>query len=185
MYLVVGLGNPGRRYAATRHNVGYRVADEFCRRNRIRLWRNRFASKYGSGAVAGERLAVIKPTTYMNRSGYAVAAAAGKLGVEPERIIVVNDDIDLPVGRIRVRRSGGSGGHKGLASIIDELGTEDFPRVRVGVGDPGARDPAEYVLAPFTSDEERVVPGAVVRAAEAVEAVIAGGIERAMAEFNA
>lgn len=121
----------------------------------------------------------------MNRSGYAVSAAAEKLGITPDRVIVMSDDIDLPVGRIRVRRSGSSGGHKGLASIIDEIETDNFPRVRVGVSDAGDRDPAEYVLSPFTTDEEEVVAGAVACAAEAVEVIIADGVDRAMAEFNA
>ncbi|UCE27690.1 MAG: aminoacyl-tRNA hydrolase [Candidatus Coatesbacteria bacterium] len=185
MFLVVGLGNPGRKYRATRHNVGYRIADVFCKRNRIRTWRGRFDSKYGAGTIAGVRCAVIKPRTYMNRSGYAVGAAVEKLDIPPNRVIVISDDIDLPVGRVRVRRSGSSGGHKGLGSIIDELGTESFPRVRVGVGDPGGSDPAEYVLAPFSEDEEDIMADAIAHSAEAVEAIIAGGIERAMAEFNA
>lgn len=185
MYLIVGLGNPGRRYARTRHNVGYRVADEFCRRNRIWMWRTRFDSKYGAGTVYGERYAVIKPKTYMNRSGYAVAAAAEKFNIVPDRIIVINDDIDLPVGRIRVRRSGSSGGQKGLESIIDELATEAFPRIRVGVGNPGGRDAAEFVLSPFQPEEEGIITGAVEDAARAVEVIIADGIDRAMAEFNA
>jgi PTH1 family peptidyl-tRNA hydrolase len=185
MFLVVGLGNPGRRYERTRHNVGYRVADAFCKRNRIRMWRSRFDSKYGLGTISGERCSVIKPKTYMNRSGYAVAAAAENLGITPDRVIVISDDIDLPVGRIRVRRSGSSGGHKGLASVIDEMETDDFPRVRVGVGDPGDMDPAEYVLSPFTADEKEVIAVAVACAAEAVEVVIADGVDWAMAEFNA
>ncbi len=121
----------------------------------------------------------------MNRSGYAISAAAEKLGTTPDRVIVMSDDIDLPVGRIRVRRSGSSGGHKGLASIIDEIETDNFPRVRVGVGVPGDRDPAEYVLSPFTTDEKEVVACAVACAAEAVEVIIADGVDRAMAEFNA
>jgi PTH1 family peptidyl-tRNA hydrolase len=185
MFLIVGLGNPGRRYARTRHNVGYRVADEFCRRNRIRMWRTRFDSKFGAGTVSAERCAVIKPKTYMNRSGYAAAAAAEKCKIVPDRIIVISDDIDLPVGRIRVRRSGSSGGHKGLESIIDELATETFPRIRVGVGDPGGRDPAEFVLSSFKVEEEGIITGAVANAARAVEVIIADGIDRAMAEFNA
>jgi PTH1 family peptidyl-tRNA hydrolase len=185
MFLVVGLGNPGRRYARTRHNVGFRVADEFCRRNRIRMWRGRFDSKYGVGTVSGERCAVIKPKTYMNRSGYAVAAAAEKLSIIPDRIIVLSDDIDLPVGRIRVRRSGSSGGHKGLESIINELATESFRRIRIGVGEPGDRDAAEFVLSAFKAEEEEIVTGAVTDAARAVEVVIAVGVDRAMAEFNA
>lgn len=185
MFLIVGLGNPGRRYARTRHNVGYRVADEFCKCNRIRMWRTRFDSKYGAGTVSGERCAVIKPKTYMNRSGYAVAAAAEKLDIVPDRIIVISDDIVLPVGRIRVRRSGSSGGHKGLESIIDELATEGFPRIRVGVGDPGGRDPAEFVLSPFQAEEEEIINVAVANATRAAEVIIADGIDRAMAEFNA
>ncbi len=184
IFLVVGLGNPGRRYAANRHNVGYRVADEFCRRSRIRMWRKRFNSKYGVGTVAGERCAVIKPGTYMNRSGYAVAAAAEGLGVDLARLVVVSDDITLPTGRIRVRRSGSSGGHKGLASIVHELGTEGFPRLRVGVGDPGDLDAADFVLEPFTPDEEEIIAGAVATAARALEIFISAGIEQTMAEFN-
>ena len=182
--LVVGLGNPGRQYERTRHNVGWLVVDELARR-----LGGSFRSKF-SGALAevraGERrLALLKPETYMNESGRSVGAAARFFKVEPEALLVVHDDVDLEPGRLQARRGGGLAGHNGLRSLADHLGSQEFVRLRIGVGRPGRGDPRSvsyWVLADFAADED---PDALVaRAADAVEVTVAEGLEAAQARFN-
>ena len=180
-YAVFGLGNPGRQYVGTRHNAGAMVVDILARRHRVRLWRRRFQSACGKGRVAGRDAWLFKPRTYMNLSGYAVAEAAETLKLPTGNILVISDDIDLPPGKIRLREKGSAGGHKGLQSIIDELGTQNFARLRVGVGSPGGDDAATYVLSPL---EETDVAAAMERAAAAAEAWLAEGAARAMTAFN-
>jgi PTH1 family peptidyl-tRNA hydrolase len=183
-YAIFGLGNPGRRYVGTRHNAGAMVVDVLARRHRVRLWRRRFRSACGRGRVARHDVWLVKPRTYMNLSGYAVAAATEELGIAPGRILVISDDIDLPPGKIRLRERGSAGGHKGLQSIVDELGTQEFARLRVGVGGPPDDDAAAYVLAPFDPGDADVVVAALERAADAAEAWLAQGAARAMTAFN-
>lgn len=181
-YAVFGLGNPGRQYVGTRHNAGAMVVDVLARRHRIRLWRRRFQSACGKGRAAGRDVWLVKPRTYMNLSGYAVADAAEKLNLATDNILVISDDIDLPPGKIRLREKGSAGGHKGLQSIIDELGTQNFARLRVGVGAPAGDDAATYVLSPL--EEADAVGAALERAAAAAEAWLAEGAARAMTAFN-
>lgn len=181
-YAVFGLGNPGRQYVGTRHNAGAMVVDVLARRHRIRLWRRRFQSACGKGRAAGRDVWLVKPRTYMNLSGYAVAEAAEKLNLATDNILVISDDIDLPPGKIRLREKGSAGGHKGLQSIIDELGTQNFARLRVGVGAPAGDDAATYVLSPL--EEADAVGAALERAAAAAEAWLAEGAARAMTAFN-
>ncbi len=181
-YAIFGLGNPGRRYAGTRHNVGATVVDVLARRHRIRLWRRRFQSACGKGRVGGRAVWLVKPRTYMNLSGYAVAAATEGLNLGPGKMLVISDDIDLPPGKIRLREKGSAGGHKGLQSIIDELDTQNFARLRVGVGTPPGDDAASYVLSPL--EEADAAGAAVERAADAAEAWLAEGAARAMTAFN-
>jgi PTH1 family peptidyl-tRNA hydrolase len=183
-YAIFGLGNPGRRFAGTRHNAGAMAVDVLARRHRIRLWRRRFRSACGRGRIGGRGLWLVKPRTYMNLSGYAVAAATEELGIGPGRILVISDDIDLPLGKIRLREKGSAGGHKGLQSIVDELGTQEFARLRVGVGAPSGDDAAAYVLAPFDRGDAEVVTAALERAADAAEAWLEQGAARAMTAFN-
>lgn len=183
-YAIFGLGNPGRRYAGTKHNAGAAVVDILARRHRIRLWRRRFQSACGKGRVGGREVWLVKPRAYMNLSGYAVAAAAEGLKLGPAGFLVISDDIDLPLGRIRLRPKGSAGGHKGLESIIGELGTPNFARLRVGVGAPSGDDAAAYVLSPFEAGDEEVVGAALERAADAAEAWLAEGAARAMTAFN-
>jgi PTH1 family peptidyl-tRNA hydrolase len=183
-YAVFGLGNPGRRYAGSRHNAGAMAVDVLARRHRVRLWRRRFQSAYGKGRVASRDVWLVKPRTYMNLSGYAVAEAAEKLSLATDNILVISDDIDLPLGKIRLREKGSAGGHKGLQSIIDELGTQNFARLRVGVGAPAGDDAAAHVLAPFDPADVRVIGAALERAADAAEAWLAEGAARAMTAFN-
>jgi len=183
--IVVGLGNPGRRYQGTRHNIGFAVADEVARRRQAVFEGGRgetLTARVGRGPGS---LLVVKPLTMMNLSGAAVAAVAGFYKVDPSAVLVAADDVNLPLGRLRLRARGTAGGHNGLKSIIACLGTEQFPRVRVGVGrgDP-RRDLADHVLAMFDDDERDEVDRAIARAADAVETFLAEGIEAAMNRHN-
>lgn len=187
MKLVVGLGNPGPAYACSRHNIGFRVAEAWARRAGVGLQSQRFAGRFGSGRAGALDAAVLEPHTWMNRSGDSVAAALRELeGIEPDRdLVVVYDDLDLPLGRLRVRPSGGPGGHRGVASIIECLGTRDFPRLRFGIGRPPAGcDVVDHVLQPFSSDDERSLAARIPLAVGALEVVLAEGVEAAMNRFN-
>lgn len=181
---IFGLGNPGRRYAGTKHNAGAAVVDVLARRHRIRLWRRRFQSACGKGRIGGRDVWLLKPRTYMNLSGYAVAEAAENLKLGPDGILVISDDIDLPLGKIRLRAKGSAGGHKGLESVINELATENFARLRLGVGAPRGDDAAAYVLSPFEAGDEKPIRAALERAADAAEGWLVDGAARAMAAFN-
>ncbi len=181
---VVGLGNPGTEYAATRHNIGFRVVDELARRWRVRLWWPRHHSKVARRRGASP-VWLVKPATYMNRSGEAVAALIAAERLTPAEILVVVDDVDLPLGTLRLRPQGGAGTHNGLRSIVERVG-EGFPRLRLGVrGQEPWGDLAEYVLAPFAAEEEAQVAAMVARAADCVEAALFSGIARAASRFNA
>jgi peptidyl-tRNA hydrolase, PTH1 family len=187
MKLVVGLGNPGAEYRETRHNVGFMVADALVDRWRVRdQWREKFEALLIKTAVRDEPVIVVKPLTFMNLSGQAVAGLAGFYKIEPADVFVVTDDVALPVGRLRARREGGAGGHNGLKSIIQSLATQAFPRMRVGVGrGDNRRDLADHVLGRFDGDERDTVSAAVLRAADATEMFLSEGIERVMNAFNA
>ena len=181
--LVLGLGNPGPQYAGTRHNVGFEVAAEVLRRRGREEWMQRFSCELA--VIAPGRMVVIaRPLVYMNRSGAAALRLLGELEMLAENMLVVVDDVDLPLGALRIRVSGGPGTHNGLRDLCDALGT-GFPRLRVGVGgaDPGA-DLAEYVLSPFSPDEKNRADAAVQRAADAVEVTLRDGFERAMNRYN-
>lgn len=185
MRIIVGLGNPGRRYQGTRHNVGFAVADEVARRIGADFESGRaetLTARQGRGLAA---VLVAKPLTMMNLSGESVAGLAGFYKVDPASILVVADDVNLPLGRLRLRARGSAGGHNGLRSIIGCLGTEEFPRLRVGVGrgDP-RRDLADHVLARFDGDERDEVERTITRAADAVDTFLAEGIEAAMNQHN-
>ncbi|GAB6877702.1 aminoacyl-tRNA hydrolase [Thermaerobacter litoralis] len=183
--IIVGLGNPGPEYEGTRHNVGFAVVDALARRLRTAGWRRGFRSLWTEGAWRGQPVLLLKPQTYMNLSGEAVEQACRALRAEPAEVLVVYDDLDLPPGHLRLRPGGRAGGHRGVASIIEALGRDDFPRLRVGIGRPPAGvDAAEYVLAPFTAEEQALMAAAVQRAAEAVLAVLSTGLDRAMSRYN-
>ncbi len=184
MYLVVGLGNPGREHARNRHNAGWMVVDEVARRHGG-SWRGKFAGKMTEVRVGGERLALLKPETYMNESGRSVGLAAAFFKVEPGNVLVVHDEGDFDLGRLEVKVGGGLAGHNGLRSIAQQLGTQDFLRLRIGVGRPERGDPrplADWVLGDFEphDDPERLV----TRAADAVELLAAEGVERAQIQVN-
>lgn len=183
IHLVLGLGNPGPRYAETRHNVGFRVVDELMRRGGIGDWQPYLLCDLGSANFGGG-VTVAKPMTYMNLSGSALSWLLGRFSIEPEQTLVVVDDVDLPLGRLRLRKKGGPGTHNGLRSLCDVAGKR-FPRLRVGVrGEMLWDDLAAYVTAPFSGNELRSVEHAVGRAADAVEAVMNDGLDAAMNVFN-
>ena len=182
--LVVGLGNPGREYARHRHNVGSMVVDELARRHGV-SWRSKFNADLAELRLDEHKVALLKPQTYMNDSGRAVAAAARFFKVEPDAILVVHDEIDFEPGRLQARAGGGLAGHNGLRSIAGALRSQDFLRLRVGVGRPGRGDrrtPADYVLSNFTPEEDP--DGLVARAADAVETLDAEGLERTQQRYN-
>jgi peptidyl-tRNA hydrolase, PTH1 family len=184
-WLVVGLGNPGSRYAPTRHNVGFAVAERLADRWRAGPWREECRSRVAEGRFAGLLVLLAEPQTYMNRSGEALRALVERAALPPERVLVIHDDLDLPFRRLRIRTGGGAGGHKGIRSILEELGSEAFLRLKIGIGrpeEPG--EGADYVLSPFSGEERDVLPDLLERAAEAVESVIVEGPSRAMNRYH-
>jgi len=193
LFLVVGLGNPGPEYARTRHNAGFLVIDELASRCRTRLKEIKFESYFARTVLARTNLILAKPLTYMNRSGVAVAGLMRHFSIVPEQLLIIYDDMDLSPGRIRLRPAGGSGGHKGVSSIIAHLGSEEFPRLRLGIGRDEKQKRAEtreqqvisHVLSSFQPEEEIVMQEAVQAAADAVEVFLQKGIEVAMNRFNA
>lgn len=189
--LVVGLGNPGAKYAQTRHNVGFDVLDALARSWHISLSSHRkFQGEFGEGpAIAGRKISLLKPSTYMNRSGQAVRSVVDWYKLPPESVLVIYDDMALPLGKLRLRPNGSAGGHNGMKSIIAHLGTQSFPRLRVGIGSTqreGDRDQAvvAHVLGKFAPDEKPLVDTTLDWAVEAVETMIKAGIEAAMSTFN-
>lgn len=182
----MGLGNPGAEYELTRHNVGFEVVDALAARATVVLKRHKRGQAWsGQGHLSGLPVVLARPTTFMNNSGAAVAGLAGYYGVGIARIVVVHDDLDLPLGGLRIKRGGGDGGHNGLKSIRASLGSGDFVRVRVGIGrPPGRMDPAAFVLRRFAAAERGEADLAVVDAADAVESVMADGLATAQNRFN-
>ncbi len=183
MKLIVGLGNPGKAYINSRHNVGFRCVDHFARLNRIPLTKRQQRAKIGTGVVAETEVVVAKPGTFMNLSGEAVGRLVRRFGVPLEDLIVVHDDMDLPLGKVRIRRRGSSAGHKGVKSIVASLGSQDFPRIRVGIGRPDG-DEISYVLSDFTAAEKQVIEEAVATASDAIHCILTEGIEAAMNRCN-
>jgi PTH1 family peptidyl-tRNA hydrolase len=185
-WLVAGLGNPGSRYAGTRHNAGSRAVERLATRLGVRLRSSRTLARAGDGHVEGERVVLACPTTYMNESGRAVAALVRQKGIEPGRLIVVHDEIDLPAGALRVKFGGGTAGHHGVDSVVAALETKDFFRVRIGVGRPAnpLQDPSKFVLEPISRADAPVLVDVEARAAEAVLSLIREGLQRTMNKYN-
>jgi len=182
--LVAGLGNPGREYERTRHNAGWLVLDELARRHGG-SWRSKFSGSLAEVRVGDARLALLKPETYMNESGRSLGAAARFFKVEPEQVLVVHDDVDLDTGRLQARAGGGLAGHNGLRSLAQHLGAQDFLRLRIGVGRPGRgdrRSVADWVLSPFAPEDD--ADALVGRSADAVETIVAEGLQEAQQRFN-
>jgi len=184
-FLVLGLGNPGPEYAWTRHNLGFMVLDELSSRHKIPVQDRGRLALTGTGTLLAHPVVLAKPRTYMNLSGQAAQSLAARFQVAPSRILALVDDFTIPLGRVRVRREGGTGGHNGLASLLEFLGTRAFPRIRLGIGPlPPGRDPADFVLDEFRAEEEEALRGLVLRGADAVECWMEEGIEAAMNRFN-
>lgn len=185
MKLVIGLGNPGRTYARTRHNLGFRVVEELATRAGLRFAKKQFSAEIADGVVAGQRVLLVKPQTYMNLSGEAVAPLAGYYHVPLADVIVIHDDLDLAPGKLRLRRQGSAAGHRGIISLIERLGSKEFPRVKLGIGHPeGPIEVVDYVTQVFGDADKPLVEATILRAADAVEAILHDGIEAAMHRFN-
>ena len=187
MYLIAGLGNPGKQYERTRHNMGFDTVDELVDRHRIPGAGVQHKAMYGKGMIAGEKVILAKPLTYMNLSGDSIAEFVNYYKIDPEtELIVIYDDIDLEPGQIRIRKKGSPGGHNGMKSIISRLGTQNFYRIKVGVGaKPKGWDLADYVLGRFSTQEREEVDKAIGEAADAVEVILSEGIDAAMNKYNA
>ena len=184
--LVVGLGNPGAQYAPTRHNIGFMVIDELARRARIDVTRDKFSAYYGNGRIASKSVVLIKPQTFMNRSGQSVVAAAQFFKVKPSAIIVIHDELDQAFSHTRLKLGGGHAGHNGLRSIMNLTRSKEFIRVRMGIGRPRHGDVSRYVLSAFSSPEETDwLPGFIDDGADAVEYVLREGVQMAMNKVNA
>ena len=185
-WLIVGLGNPGEQYENTRHNVGFLVADELGERGSFPIQRLKFKALTNTAVISGQGALVMKPTTYMNLSGEAVGEAARFYKIPPSRVLVISDDVDLPLGKLRIRTGGSAGGHNGLKSVIQHLGADQFPRLKVGVGGKPHPDydMADWVLGKLQGEDKRVMDEAVKRAADAVECFLKDGPQKAMNRFN-
>lgn len=183
MWLVAGLGNPGKTYINTRHNVGFNILDLLANKYNVKFKKTKIAKKVNI-CVNSEELLLIKPLLYMNMSGIVIKEILKQVPVKLENIIVVHDDLDMVVGKIRIKRGGSSGGHKGVESIIQNLGTKDFIRIKIGIGRDRNIPPEEYVLSKFTQEDSRIIKDAVCRAVEAIETVVTDGVDFAMNKFN-
>lgn len=186
VWVILGLGNPGEEYVKTRHNVGFQCLNELARRHNLDFDAKIAKSRVASGTIAGQRVALAKPFTYMNAIGQAAVGLCQWYKVAPEQnLLVIYDDLDLPFGVLRLRERGSAGTHNGMKSMVAQLGTQVFPRIRVGIGQgPPGRDAASYVLGRFTRDEQAALPEIHVRAADAIETVLREGFQAAMNRYN-
>jgi len=185
-WLLVCLGNPGREYESTRHNIGFMAADELARREHIKINKVRYRAFAGEVRLGGQRVLVIKPQTYMNRSGEAVKLAGGFNKIPPDHVLVISDDVALPLGKLRIRAGGSAGGHNGLKNIIAHLGTDQFPRIRVGVGEPPhpEEEMIDWVIGHFTAQEKKIIDEAIGRAVDAAVCIIEKGVSEAQNLYN-
>ena len=186
MYVIAGLGNPDKKYEKTRHNVGFDVIDQLADDLDIPVQRLKFKALTNTASLGGQTVLLMKPVTYMNLSGEAVAPAASFYKIPPEHILVISDEVSLPPGKLRIRQSGSAGGHNGLKNIISHLHTDQFPRIRLGVGGKPHPDydMADWVLGRFQGEDKKAIDAAVKRAADAIECILAQGIDRGMGRFN-
>lgn len=190
MHLIVGLGNPGAEYSRTRHNIGWMILDELARRHEMRIEKKNHDARVGGGIISGRRVLLAKPQTYMNLSGKSVSALMNFYRIEPDKLLVLCDDINLPVAKLRLRAGGSDGGQNGLKSVAQMIGTRNYARLRFGIGMPPEaerleRGTAAYVLRPFAAEEIPLVGSAIQRACECIETFIAGSVQEAMNQFNA
>ena len=185
MYLIVGLGNPESEYAHTRHNMGFDTINELAKNNNINITKTKFKALYETGIIQNEKVILLKPQTYMNLSGEAIKEARDFYNVKPEEIIVIYDDIDIEKGKIKLRKKGGPGSHNGMKSVVQELSTTDFIRIRVGIGQPEFKsDMINYVIGKVPEEEQKILQRGTKKAAEAIEEILKNGIDIAMNKFN-
>lgn len=185
MFVVVGLGNPGKDYTNTRHNVGFQTIDLIAERNNINMNKIKFKSVYGEGFIGNKKIMLVKPQTYMNNSGMAVREMAQFYKIPIDNIIVIVDDIDIEFATIRIRTKGSAGSHNGMKSIIQHMQSMDFPRIKIGIGKKNEfQDLASFVLSNFTKDESPLIKESILTAAEAVEVIVNKGLDEAMNKFN-
>lgn len=180
MYIIVGLGNPGKEYEKTRHNTGFMVIDEIANYMGIEVNKNKFKAKIGEGIIKGEKVILVKPQTYMNNSGESIIELIKYYKIDLDKLIVIYDDVDLDVGRIRIRKSGSAGTHNGMRSIVDYLDSTAFPRIRVGIGKNQVGDLVNHVLGKFNSEEIEIMSESIDKASEAAKIIISEGIDIAM-----
>ncbi|MFI5359789.1 MAG: aminoacyl-tRNA hydrolase [Halanaerobiales bacterium] len=185
MFLIVGLGNPGPKYRMTRHNVGFMAVHKLAEDFNIKAESTKFQAIIGEGSIAGSRVILAQPLTYMNNSGIAVRQLVNYYKIEREKLIVIYDDLDLPTGKLRIKEKGSSGGHNGVASIIESLGTREIPRIRIGIGSPPEDfSVIDYVLGRFTAEEMTVIEETLSKISSVVEEIIANGYQTAMNKYN-
>lgn len=185
MYLIVGLGNPEEEYSKTRHNMGFNTINKISQQYNIEVKQNKFQALYGSGMIEKEKVILLKPQTYMNLSGESVKEVAEFYNLKPEEIIVIYDDIDIEKGHIKIRKKGGAGSHNGMKSVVEELQSTDFARIRVGIGQPEFKsDMINYVIGKVPQEEQEILQQGVEKAAKAVEEILKNGIDIAMNKFN-
>lgn len=185
MYLIVGLGNPENEYANTRHNMGFDTINEIAKKNNIVITKSKFKGLYETAIIQGKKVMLLKPQTYMNLSGESIKEACDFYNIAPEELIVIYDDIDIEKGKIKLRKKGGPGSHNGMKSVVQELGTTEFSRIRVGIGQPEFKnDMINYVIGKVPEEEQKVLQEGVKKAAEAVEEIVKNGIDIAMNKFN-
>ncbi|MDO8674120.1 MAG: aminoacyl-tRNA hydrolase [Dehalococcoidia bacterium] len=184
MKLIAGLGNPGRSYSKNRHNVGYQCLDSFARAHRIEFNRKQTRAHIALGEGAGEHLVLVKPQTFMNRVGESIGPLLRSHGLLPSDLIVIYDDMDLPLGRVRIRERGSAGGHKGVQSIMSHIGTQEFLRIRVGIDHPSAEDVVDYVLSDFTREEQKTIDEAREKVTDIILSILTDGPVAAMNRFN-
>ncbi len=186
MYIIAGLGNPGRDYVSTRHNIGFEAADAIAAKYGIKFNKEKFRAVFGEGIIGGERVILAKPQTFMNLSGESIREIRDWYKIPDEHIIIIYDDISLTLGKLRLRGKGSAGGHNGMKSIIYQLGTDVFPRIKIGIGAPPDPDCdlADFVLGKFSKAETEVLIQTVIKAADAVESIITVGVEKTMSKFN-
>ena len=183
-WLIVGLGNPGAEYKGTRHNVGFDVIDLLADRHRIKLDKSKHQARYGIGMIGETAVALIRPLTYMNLIGRAVLPFAREFGIKPDRILVITDDLDLQIGRVRLKPKGSAGGHNGHKSLIASLETTEYPRIKIGIGSVDRSKTVDHVLGSFNGEERPVIQAALVAAADGAEICVQDGLEPAMNRVN-
>ncbi len=183
MFLIVGLGNPGKEYEDTRHNIGFKVVDNIAKEYNIDVNRQKFKGTYGEGFINGEKVMLLKPTTYMNLSGESVREVVDFYNLEDHEILIIYDDISLDVGKLRIREKGSAGGHNGIKSIIAHLGSDVFPRIKVGVGQPNS-DLVKHVLGRFTKEEMTILDESIEAATKATAEIVKNDVKTAMNQFN-